>query len=497
MASTNPTSARLSRSTSDLSGVKRQRTPETSSRVADGGKGTLPRAKIRALEQFVKFGRQGKQKEAGKSNQKAADFPPPSWFESRSVSTTSPPPVAVGADSAPKTMARGLPPPRSPPQLPPRTGPTTGSEPRRTAPDISPSTSRRAVTAQTGLDFSHTTGTAPAAPGINPSPTLHRRGSSFPGPGALDGDSEDVTPPEPVTLARRIQTLLSPWSASQAPTATPSATDATTSSGAPQSEAAGPATPDGSIPPGPVPITDSRFLSFLRNENVMGGSLDKGRQSVFAILDRLRRPSGYATETPAGSAPSSVSEREYDDDDDDGDSSIMLYGPLVPSEDSEVELAASDVMSLFDDGETLEFERPARPLSFAEAEEQFTPRSTPTPLPSESSQQQGPADARQPDSREEPGTTGWFDTWKGKVIEGGKLVSDKVAEGTMSLKDKVVEGRKVVKTRTRWVPSPDKISFQASWWGYRLCVYVSTFVRIAGLTSCSMSGISLRLCWMY
>jgi len=29
-------------------------------------------------------------------------------------------------------------------------------------------------------------------------------------------------------------------------------------------------------------------------------------------------------------------------------------------------------------------------------------------------------------------------------------------------------GRKVVKTRTRWVPSPDKISFQATWWGYRL-----------------------------
>ena len=229
----------------------------------------------------------------------------------------------------------------------------------------------------------------------------------------------------------------------------------------------------------------------------MCGSLDKGRQSVFAVLDRLRRPSGRTKEAPAGSAPSSVSEREYDDDDDDGDSSIMLYGPLVPDEDSEVEIAASDVMSVFDDGETLEFERPARPLSFAEAGEQLTPRSTRTPLPLESSQQETPADARQHDSREEPGTSGWFDTWKGKVIEGGKLVSDKVAESTMSLKDKVVVGRKVVKTRTRWVPSPDKISFQASWWGYRLCVYVLTSARIAGLTSCSMSGISLRLCWMY
>jgi hypothetical protein len=178
-----------------------------------------------------------------------------------------------------------------------------------------------------------------------------------------------------------------------------------------------------------------------------------------------------------------VTEREDDEDEDDGHGSIMLYGPLVPSEDSEVELAASDVMSVFDDGETLEFERPARPLSFAGTEEHLTPCSIPTPLSPELSQQQRPADAHQPDAREEPGATGWFDTWKGKVIEGGKLVSDKVAESTKSLKDKVVEGRKVVTTRTRWVPSPDKISFQASWWGYRLCVCVPTFVRITGLTS--------------
>ncbi|KAI9455904.1 hypothetical protein BJY52DRAFT_1278009 [Lactarius psammicola] len=54
------------------------------------------------------------------------------------------------------------------------------------------------------------------------------------------------------------------------------------------------------------------------------------------------------------------------------------------------------------------------------------------------------------------------------MIKGGKLVSEKVAEGTKSWKDKMSEGRKVVKTKTRWVPSPDKISFQATWWGYRL-----------------------------
>jgi len=210
----------------------------------------------------------------------------------------------------------------------------------------------------------------------------------------------------------------------------------------------------------------------------MGGSLDKGRQSVFAILDRLRRPSARNMDDSAGSAPPSVCEREQDESDDDGDS-IMLYGPIVPSEDSEVELAASDIMSVFDDGETLEYEQPARPLSFAMAGEQHTPRSHPISLSPEPAQQEETADARQPDAAQGgSGSTGWFDTLKGKVIEGGKLVSDKVAEGTKSLKG-TMEDRKVVKTRTRWVPSPDKISFQATWWGYRLCVYVLTFMTIA------------------
>lgn len=185
-------------------------------------------------------------------------------------------------------------------------------------------------------------------------------------------------------------------------------------------------------------------------------------------------------EDSAGSAPSSVPEREQDESDDDGDNSIMLYGPIVPSEDSEVELAASDIMSTFDDGETLEYEQPARPLSFVDAGQQLTPRSPPISLSPEPAQQEETADARQPGTVQGgSGSTGWFDTWKGKVIEGGKLVSDKVVEGTKSLKDTVVEGRKVVKTRTRWVPSPDKISFQATWWGYRLCVRTLTFMTVS------------------
>ena len=455
----NPSAARLNRSTSDLAGVNSQR---ASSSRKDRSKDSLPRAKIQALEQFVKFGRKGKQKD----NDKASEFPPPSWFDSTPVSTTSPP---AAANAASNTAARAAPnhdtsasspivPPRTPPQLPPRpgyTGNTTGFDP---SPVNGPNTSRR-VNADVP--------SAPVAPSEpTRSPTLDQRRSSFPNPGSLDG--EDASNPEPLTLARRIQALLSLQTAS-----TPSATDATTTSGAAQSEVAGPATPNGPMPPGPVPVSDSRFLALLGNTNVMSGSLDKGRQSVFAILDRLRRPSARATEVPAGSATS----EEQDGEENEGDNSLMLYAPLVPTEDSEIEIAASDVMSEFDDGETLEYEEPARPLSFAEAGGQLTPRSPSRALsPGVPTQAEGPADASQSDTPKEPGT--WFDTWKGKVIEGGKLVSDKVVEGTKSWKGKVADGRKVVKTKTEWVPSPDKISFQVTWWGYRLCVFVDSCVQL-------------------
>ena len=484
MASTNPSSARLSRSTSDLSAVNHQTTSgASSSRTDSTTKDTLPRAKIQALEQFVKFGRKGKQKEKEKSNHKATEFPPPSWFNSTPISTTSSPPPP--ANAAPNTAARAaahrdnsspLPPPRTPPQLAPRTDSPTDLEPPRLNSEIALNTSRRVAP------------TAPVAPSeTTRSFTLERRGSSFPNVASIDGD--DVAPPEPLTLARRIQALLRPQTALEAPT--PSLTDAATSSGAARSDIAGPATPGGSMPPGPVPVSDSRFLALLGNTNVMSGSLDKGRQSVFAILDRLR-PSARSTEVPSGSTPLSISEEEQDDEESEGDSSIMLYGPLVPSEDSEVELAASDIMSVFDDGETFEFEQPARPLSFMEAGEQLTPRSPPRALSPEASgtsaQDDGPANASQSDTQKDPSNVRWFDTWKGKVMEGGKLVSDKVVEGTKSWKGKAVEDRKaedrkIVKTKTRWVPSPDKISFQATWWGYRLCVFAPTFMCITGLSS--------------
>ncbi|KAH9178541.1 hypothetical protein EDB89DRAFT_953833 [Lactarius sanguifluus] len=456
MASTNllPTT-RISRSASDRPEIGQRRSTKASSSRTDSGKDTLPQAKIQALEQFVKFGRKGKQKEKEKETQRAT-----------LLSTTTVPPVT--ADSGVSTPARRR---RETSQTPHRADPTSSQFPRP-MPEVSLNTLRPG-TAGTGVDIINAAGTStlPSSAGHNggdPSPSIpgaHEANPLLSISGTPDG--EEQVAPEPLTLARRIQTLLSLRTVPP----TPSATDATTS-GAASSEAAAPITPSGSIPPAPVAVTDSRFLALLGNTNAMSGSLDKGRQSVFAILDRLRRPSGRAVET-SNDPPSSMSEEEEQENEeyDDG-SSIMLYGPLVPDEDSEVELAASDIMSVFDDGETLEFERPARPLSFFDAGEQLTPRSPPVtlppPTPEERYTQEASSIGGQPDTQKEPGAMGWFDTWKGKMIEGGKLVSEKVAEGTKSWKDKMSEGRKVVKTKTRWVPSPNKISFQATWWGYRL-----------------------------
>ena len=67
-----------------------------------------------------------------------------------------------------------------------------------------------------------------------------------------------------------------------------------------------------------------------------------------------------------------------------------------------------------------------------------------------------------------PGATGWFETLKARILAGLKLVWDMIVEGVKFLKDKVVEGWNIVTTRTRWVPDPGEITFQETWWGYRM-----------------------------
>ena len=167
--------------------------------------------------------------------------------------------------------------------------------------------------------------------------------------------------------------------------------------------------------------SDSRFLALLGNPNVMSDSLDKGRQSVFAIFDRLRRPSTHGTEALTSVAPSSTPRREYDGDDCEGDGSVILYGTLVPGEDSEVELAASDITPvLMTDGHwSMSSLRVHFPLFKLGSNTRRAPPLIhfPPENPSRSTQDERPADASQSDTRKEPGRAGWFDTLKEKVVE--------------------------------------------------------------------------------
>ncbi|RDX56064.1 hypothetical protein OH76DRAFT_1337187 [Lentinus brumalis] len=152
----------------------------------------------------------------------------------------------------------------------------------------------------------------------------------------------------------------------------------------------------------------------------MNGSLSRGRQSVWAILDNLRLKT-LKSSADAGTTPTSDvaegAESVLEDDD-----SVMFYGPLIPDANSSVELARSEIVSVDENGTIVEVllddappPHASRPPSMdgVEAEKFNWPwpfnRSPPAPPP----------------------------------------------------KPKTVEKR-------LWVPSTDKLSLQVMWWGYRL-----------------------------
>ncbi|KAI0041901.1 hypothetical protein FA95DRAFT_1682920 [Auriscalpium vulgare] len=434
--------ARLSRSMSDGTDT-RPRPPSRPLQASSSrdSKASLPRQKIKALENFVRFGRKGKAKD------EPPTFPPSSWLLDSASSSPQPQeepfPESV---PTPQDHFSSTPPPELAASKPlyQRSASANPGGP----PELS-NNLNRAASAETGVDRVHAEGSAfHAHADGSVTPTLERPYVSMPG---TPFGEPSTTAPEPLSLAKRIQALIS----SRAPLPTPSATDATTSSGA--SDSAAPLTPA-------RPVEDSGLMALLSNASIMGGSLDKGRQSVFAILDRLRsRPP-----PPAAGASEAGALAEDPDSDDDG--SVMLYAPLEPDEDSEVELARSDIMSVYDDGETVEYERPAQRLSMLHSYEPRSPLSSSTVLPPALEDASTPVEAPavQGEGEQKEQHAGWFETWKGKLVEGSKVWTDKVAEGTKALADKATEGSKIVKTKIRWVPSPDKISFQATWWGYRL-----------------------------
>ncbi|KZV65602.1 hypothetical protein PENSPDRAFT_655648 [Peniophora sp. CONT] len=458
--------SRLSRSVSEVnprSGSKASSSAASpTSSSSRTPKRPLPRTKIQALESFVKFGLNGKEKE------KPPEFPPKEWFDKPTASHS------ASSNSVPTVMRSSSPAPADSniDNVLEETWSQSG------APDIA----RRMNTVKT-ISPAETA----AAQVQHVTAAAERRSVSAP---ETPGIEEPPSPPEPMTLARRIQAMLS-----RAPPPPPTTSDATSGT-----EDAAPSVPAPPAPP--IPAADRSLVDMLTNASIMNGKT--AGQGVFAMLERLRkRPSSGpsdATDSTAESSDTKGNTEEpsrKDEEDDDDDSGVMFYGPLEPDEMSEVEIARSDVMSTYDDGETIEFERPAQRLSMARS-----PGPSPLALPQETvpstdSTEKGKGKGKDgsatPTAQESAGEVGdkdasgkdrdgktWFGTLRSRIVDGSKTVSENVSQGTdyvsAASRDAITKltaprpptDREPVRTRVRWMPSPDKISFQATWWGYRL-----------------------------
>ncbi|KAJ6606607.1 hypothetical protein DFH09DRAFT_1017692 [Mycena vulgaris] len=152
----------------------------------------------------------------------------------------------------------------------------------------------------------------------------------------LDGVLEQLDisePPEPATLAQRIRALITslPTNGSEHP---PIKADP------PPLDADGRPIP----PPGAMPIKDPRLIKLLSDPDIMNGSLDDGRASVWEALEALDAPK-HRKPTSSDDNPGQ-SDGEPGDDDVQSQGDVMLYCPLHPTDDSEVELAHTKIIEV-------------------------------------------------------------------------------------------------------------------------------------------------------
>ncbi|KAG0704503.1 hypothetical protein DFH29DRAFT_911595 [Suillus ampliporus] len=235
-------------------------------------------------------------------------------------------------------------------------------------------------------------------------------------------------PPEPDTLARKIQAMIASLPSMPSGLSTFSPQFHTAPSGAP-------AIDPNDHPPTPPPgfsIADTKLITFLTSFSVMNGSIDRGRESVWSVLDRLRSPLSKKDGIAEPNADAEEELRpgaEYEDD----NGSVMMYGPLEPTEDSEIEIARSEIVSLNGDGEEIR-----------------TPQLTFVALPSESIEQVL-AQSESSDRR------------KGKQ----RAIPEQTASSS-GVEPEDIAAASATREYRVWLPSPTKISIQAMWWGFRI-----------------------------
>jgi hypothetical protein len=282
-------------------------------------------------------------------------------------------------------------------------------------------------------------------------------------------DAPDSPTPDgahtPATLARRIRALFpagAPPSDGKAP-ALPPLSD--------------PVTADAPPPEPPVPEeVESGLARLLRTPSVMNGSLAQGTRSVWDALERLRAPKtrssadanadkGKAKAEPSGDS-AEESGGENDDDDDD---SVMFSAPLIPNNDSRLELAERERVRTDASGRIIGVLRdePAHSVTQADttaAEGQgadLSRRKSWWPF----GQTHG-VGMQQPSPTKPEATAAVPAAASAPSAETPKAEPAPAKEGLIDTLKRRVSQR--YQERMVWVPSSENISLQASWWGYRM-----------------------------
>ena len=283
----------------------------------------------------------------------------------------------------------------------------------------------------------HTTcGFALGVPDAGPSDDARPEEAASADTQATNSETTTATspPPEPLTLAKRIRAALANFP------------PITGSSGSTSNEApTGDNTKASAAPP---QVSDAGMISFLSSPAIMNGDGSKSGQSVWAALDRLRAViPGQGSKQPQGVPLQLVVQPEGEDVLDDDESGVMVYGPLIPDENTQVELAESEIV---------------------------------------------PATPGEPEGEQSAQST-----WKGK-LEGvwpfGKgKAQEQATEPAIEESSTPSNSRVHVhsgKSKRVWVPSRDKISVQVMWWGYRMFVallfYKVCMLTVTGLAICHL-----------
>ncbi|KIM69770.1 hypothetical protein SCLCIDRAFT_725234 [Scleroderma citrinum Foug A] len=193
----------------------------------------------------------------------------------------------------------------------------------------------------------------------------------------------------------------------------------------------------GSPPTSPTGVVnDWKLLGFL-SPRAANRSIEPDRQSILSALDLLRSPRGKRQEDLSSPVESTSTVLDCVDD----NNSVMMYGPLEPDDTSEVEIACSEIVSVYEDGDEIR-----------------TPQARFVPLPTESIEQilMGANESPEGCKGKEKGSCNEVDSepfippdepWKSPLSKNGQLPEREYRV---------------------WVPSLTKISVQTMWWGFRM-----------------------------